>query len=171
HRQEDGDYQESWQPQVMSEKALVNAQMIARSVTGDLGGLGLYGVELFVKGDHVIFSEVSPRPHDTGLVTLISQNLSEFALHARAILGLPIPAIRQNGPCASSVLLVSGDSSQMSFGNLNAALGRADTDLRLFGKPEVAGKRRLGVALAKDHSIAEARAKANAVIADITVDL
>ena len=171
HRQEDGDYQESWQPQSMTEKALVNAQMIARAVTGDLGGLGLYGVELFVKGDNVIFSEVSPRPHDTGLVTLISQNLSEFALHARAILGLPIPAIRQNGPCASSVLLVSGDSKQMQFGNLATALSRADTDLRLFGKPEVAGKRRLGVALAKDHSISEARAKANAVIADITVDL
>ena len=171
HRQEDGDYQESWQPQSMTEKALVNAQMIARAVTGDLGGLGLYGVELFVKGDNVIFSEVSPRPHDTGLVTLISQNLSEFALHARAILGLPIPAIRQNGPCASSVLLVSGDSTQMQFGNLATALSRADTDLRLFGKPEVAGKRRLGVALAKDHSISEARAKANGVIADITVDL
>ena len=171
HRQEDGDYQESWQPQSMSEKALVNAQMIARAVTGDLGGLGLYGVELFVKGDNVIFSEVSPRPHDTGLVTLMSQNLSEFALHARAILGLPIPNIRQNGPCASSVLLVSGDSTQMQFGNLVEALSRPDTDLRLFGKPEVAGKRRLGVALAKAHEIGDARAKANAVIADISVDL
>lgn len=171
HRQEDGDYQESWQPQVMTEIALTKAKNIAEKVTSDLGGRGLFGVELFVKGDDVIFSEVSPRPHDTGLVTLISQDLSEFALHARAILGLPIPNIVQTGPSASSVLLVAGDSKNMQFGNLTAALNRPDTQIRLFGKPEVAGKRRLGVALARRQSIEEARDTANAVISDISVIL
>ncbi len=171
HRQENGDYQESWQPQTMTEAALAAAQDIARKVTGDLGGLGLFGVELFVKGDDVIFSEVSPRPHDTGLVTLISQDLSEFALHARAILGLPIPNIVQHGPSASSVLLVAGESSSMQFGNLELALAEVNTQLRLFGKPEVSGKRRLGVALARDESEEAARAKANRAIAAIQVTL
>lgn len=171
HRQEDGDYQESWQPQAMTDEALAKAQQIAETVTTELGGRGLFGVELFVKGDEVIFSEVSPRPHDTGLVTLVSQDLSEFALHARAILGLPIPAIRQVGPSASSVLLVSGESQNMVYGNLAAALMRPDTQIRLFGKPEVAGKRRLGVALAVADSVEQARDVANAVIADIDVTL
>ena len=171
HRQEDGDYQESWQPQAMTEIALTKAKNIAEKVTSDLGGRGLFGVELFVKGDDVIFSEVSPRPHDTGLVTLISQDLSEFALHARAILGLPIPNIVQTGTSASSVLLVAGESTNMQFGNLTAALNRPDTQIRLFGKPEVAGKRRLGVALARSQSIEDARDIANAVISDISVTL
>jgi phosphoribosylglycinamide formyltransferase 2 len=171
HRQEDGDYQESWQPQRMSALALEKAQTIAKAVTDELGGRGLFGVELFVKGDQVIFSEVSPRPHDTGMVTLISQDLSEFALHARAILGLPIPNIVQTGPSASAVLLVAGESTKMTYGNLRAALRRPDTQLRLFGKPEVAGKRRLGVALARADDVDQARAVANAVIADIEVTL
>ncbi|WP_457787780.1 formate-dependent phosphoribosylglycinamide formyltransferase [Pseudomonas sp. PL-6] len=160
HRQENGDYQESWQPQAMSAQAQAESERVALAVTEALGGRGLFGVELFVKGDQVWFSEVSPRPHDTGLVTLISQELSEFALHARAILGLPIPAIRQMGPSASAVILVEGDSQQASFANLGAALSEADTALRLFGKPEVKGQRRMGVALARDESIEAARAKA-----------
>ena len=160
HRQENGDYQESWQPQPMSPKALAESERVALAVTEALGGRGLFGVELFVKGDQVWFSEVSPRPHDTGLVTLISQELSEFALHARAILGLPIPLIRQMGPSASAVILVEGNSQQTSFANLGAALSEADTALRLFGKPEVKGQRRMGVALARDESIEAARAKA-----------
>ncbi|PKQ40404.1 phosphoribosylglycinamide formyltransferase 2 [Pseudomonas sp. YY-1] len=160
HRQENGDYQESWQPQPMSPKALAESERVALAVTEALGGRGLFGVELFVKGDQVWFSEVSPRPHDTGLVTLISQELSEFALHARAILGLPIPAIRQMGPSASAVILVEGNSQQASFANLGAALSEEDTAVRLFGKPEVKGQRRMGVALARDESIEAARAKA-----------
>nr|WP_256833627.1 formate-dependent phosphoribosylglycinamide formyltransferase [Pseudomonas oleovorans] len=160
HRQENGDYQESWQPQPMSPKALAESERVALAVTEALGGRGLFGVELFVKGDQVWFSEVSPRPHDTGLVTLISQELSEFALHARAILGLPIPTIRQMGPSASAVILVEGSSQQASFANLGAALSEEDTALRLFGKPEVKGQRRMGVALARDESIEAARAKA-----------
>jgi len=160
HRQEKGDYQESWQPQAMSPAARAEAERIALAVTGSLGGRGLFGVELFVKGDQVWFCEISPRPHDTGLVTLISQDLSEFALHARAILGLPIPAIRQFGPSASAVILVEGESTQVSFGSLGAALAEADTALRLFGKPEVSGQRRMGVALARDESLDAARAKA-----------
>lgn len=160
HRQENGDYQESWQPQPMSPKALAESERVALAVTEALGGRGLFGVELFVKGDQVWFSEVSPRPHDTGLVTLISQELSEFALHARAILGLPIPAIRQMGPSASAVILVEGNSQQASFANLGAALSEEDTALRLFGKPEIKGQRRMGVALARDESIEAARAKA-----------
>lgn len=171
HRQENGDYQESWQPQAMTATALQKAQDIAEKVTSELGGKGLFGVELFIKDDEVIFSEVSPRPHDTGLVTLISQDLSEFALHARAILDLPIPNIVLTGPSASSVLLVGGNSSNMQYGNLNAALRRINTQIRLFGKPEVAGKRRLGVALARDESVDSARETANAVIADIKVSL
>ncbi|QQD24391.1 formate-dependent phosphoribosylglycinamide formyltransferase [Venatoribacter cucullus] len=171
HRQQDGDYQESWQPQAMTAAALEKAQQIARTITDDLGGLGLFGVELFVKGDEVIFSEVSPRPHDTGLVTLISQDLSEFALHVRAILGLPIPNIQQHGPSASSVLLVAGQSAQMRYNGVDKALAAVDTQLRLFGKPDLAGKRRLGVALARGADITAARDKANAVIAAISVDL
>ncbi|MBX9912731.1 MAG: formate-dependent phosphoribosylglycinamide formyltransferase [Pseudomonadaceae bacterium] len=160
HRQVKGDYHESWQPQAMSAGALAASERVALAVTEALGGRGLFGVELFVKGEQVWFSEVSPRPHDTGLVTLISQELSEFALHARAILGLPIPAIRQLGASASAVILVEGESSQVSFGNLAAALSEPDTALRLFGKPQVAGQRRMGVALARDTSIDLARAKA-----------
>jgi phosphoribosylglycinamide formyltransferase 2 len=171
HRQERGDYRESWQPQRMSDAALAEAQRIATEVTESLGGRGLFGVELFVKGDEVYFSEVSPRPHDTGLVTLISQNLSEFALHARAILGLPIPVIRQTGPSASAVLLVAGTSRDMQYGNLHEALTEPDTDLRLFGKPEVNGERRLGVALAKDDNTELAVQKALRVISKISVTL
>ena len=171
HRQERGDYQESWQPQPMSAAAMVEAERIALAVTEALGGRGIFGVELFVKGDQVWFCEISPRPHDTGLVTLISQDLSEFALHARAILGLPIPAIRQFGPSASAVLLVSGESRKVSFGNLGAALAEPDTALRLFGKPEVSGQRRMGVALARDESIEAARAKALRAAAAVDVAL
>ncbi|MDH7943330.1 formate-dependent phosphoribosylglycinamide formyltransferase [Pseudohongiella sp. SYSU M77423] len=169
HRQERGDYRESWQPQAMSDQALARAREVAEAVTGALGGYGLFGVELFVKGDQVYFSEVSPRPHDTGLVTLISQNLSEFALHARAILGLPVPLIRQRGPSASAVLLVAGESDRVSFSNLAQALSEPDTDLRLFGKPEVRGERRMGVALANGESVDEAIAKALRVINTIEV--
>jgi len=171
HRQEKGDYRESWQPQAMSEAALATAQDYARRITAALQGYGVFGVELFVKGDQVWFSEVSPRPHDTGMVTLMSQNLSEFALHARAILGLPIPAIKQLGPTASAVLLVKGQSQQMSFSGLHQALQEPDTELRLFGKPEVQGERRLGVALAQDQSIQAAIDKALRVIAQIDVAL
>jgi len=171
HRQERGDYRDSWQPQRMSEAALAEAQRIATAVTESLGGRGIFGVELFVKGDTVYFSEVSPRPHDTGLVTLISQNLSEFALHARAILGLPVPVIRQTGPSASAVLLVAGTSRNMQYGNLHEALTEPDTELRLFGKPEVNGERRLGVALAKDDDTELAVQKALRVISKITVTL
>ncbi|MGH8351957.1 MAG: formate-dependent phosphoribosylglycinamide formyltransferase [Pseudomonas sp.] len=171
HRQVKGDYQESWQPQLMSPKARAEAERIALAVTGALGGRGLFGVELFVKGDQVWFCEISPRPHDTGLVTLISQDLSEFALHARAILGLPIPAIRQFGPSASKVILVEGESRQVSFGNLGAALSEPDTALRLFGKPEVAGQRRMGVALARAVSVEEARLKANRAAQAVSVEL
>lgn len=171
HRQEKGDYRESWQPQPMSDAALADAQRIAKSVTQALGGFGLFGVELFIKADKVYFSEVSPRPHDTGLVTLISQNLSEFALHARAILGLPIPIIRQLGPSASAVLLVAGDSADMQYGNLHEALAEADTDLRLFGKPEVRGERRLGVALARAEDVRQAVDKALRVVDKINVSL
>jgi phosphoribosylglycinamide formyltransferase 2 len=161
HRQEHGDYQESWQPHPMSDKALQEAQVIARKVVDELGGRGIFGVEFFVKGDTVYFSELSPRPHDTGMVTMISQDLSEFSLHVRAILGLPIPVIRQLGPSASSVILVKGNSNNIVFGGLEAALGEPDTQLRLFGKPEVHGERRMGVCLARGSSIEEARAKAN----------
>ena len=171
HRQEKGDYQESWQPQAMTPAALAESQRIAAAVTESLGGRGLFGVELFIKGDMVWFSEVSPRPHDTGLVTLISQDLSEFALHARAILGLPIPAIRQVGPSASAVILVEGESQNVCFGNLGAALAEPDTALRLFGKPEVSGQRRMGVALARDESIEAARAKALRSASAVQVEL
>lgn len=171
HLQIKGDYRESWQPQPMNAKALAESQRMAQAVTEALGGRGIFGVELFVKGDNVYFSEVSPRPHDTGLVTLISQNHSEFALHARAILGLPIPNIRQNGPAASCVLLVEGNSSDMQYSGLEKALAEPDTDLKLFGKPEVQGQRRLGVGLALSSSVEAAREKARNVIAAITVTL
>jgi len=171
HRQESGDYRESWQPQPMSPAALAEAERIAKTVTDALGGRGVFGVELFVKGDEVIFSEVSPRPHDTGLVTLISQDLSEFALHARAILGLPVPVIRQFGPSASCALVVEGDSASMSFENLNEALREPDTQLRLFGKPEVHGHRRLGVTVARAETIDAARAKAKKACEAIRVKL
>ena len=170
HLQVDGDYRESWQPQPMSAAALAEAQRVAGAITEALGGCGVFGVELFVQGDRVIFSEVSPRPHDTGLITLISQDLSEFALHARAILGLPVPAIRQYGPSASCALLVDGDSDLITFGNLEQALAQPDTALRLFGKPEVRGARRMGVGLALGASIDDARAKARAVVAAIQVE-
>ena len=160
HLQIDGDYRESWQPQSMSAAALAESQRIAHAVTTELGGNGIFGVELFIAGDTVYFSEVSPRPHDTGLVTLISQDLSEFALHARAILGLPIPVIRQRGPSASCAILVDGDSNNVRFENVDRALTEPDTALRLFGKPEVRGHRRMGVSLALAGSIDEARAKA-----------
>lgn len=171
HIQVDGDYRESWQPAPMSELATHRAESIARTVTDELGGAGLFGVELFIKGEEVIFSEVSPRPHDTGMVTMISQDLSEFALHARAILGLPIVNIRQRGPSASAVILVEGNSKQVVFGNLDRALAEPDTQLRLFGKPEVDGKRRMGVALALGGTVDEARDKARRVAANISVSL
>lgn len=171
HRQEKGDYRESWQPQQMSAAALQSARDYASRITAALGGRGLFGVELFVKGDDVWFSEVSPRPHDTGMVTLISQNLSEFALHARAILGLPVPRIRQYGPAASAVLLVAGHSCQMQYGNLQQALQVPDTELRLFGKPEVQGERRLGVALALADNTDAAVQKALDIVSQIEVRL
>jgi phosphoribosylglycinamide formyltransferase 2 len=169
HVQKNGDYQQSWQPQAMSELALSRSKEMASKVTEALGGRGLFGVELFIKGDDVYFSEVSPRPHDTGMVTLISQDLSEFALHVRAILGLPIANIHFHGPSASSVLLVSGESKQVQYANLAQALSQPDTDVRLFGKPEVIGTRRMGVALARDNSVEQAVAKAKQVASSIKV--
>jgi phosphoribosylglycinamide formyltransferase 2 len=153
HVQVNGDYRQSWQPQPMSEAALAKARGIAEKITGALGGRGIFGVELFIQGDEVIFSEVSPRPHDTGMVTMISQDLSQFALHARAILGLPVPNIHFHGPSASSVILVEGDSTQPGFGNLEEVLKAPDTQLRLFGKPEVSGHRRMGVVLARGETV------------------
>ncbi len=171
HLQIDGDYRESWQPQPMSTDAKEEAKRIAKSVTDRLGGSGIFGVELFVKGDEVYFSEVSPRPHDTGMVTLISQNLSEFALHARAILGLPIPSITCHGPSASCALLVHGHASTICYRNLSKALQEPLTELRLFGKPEVQGHRRMGVALAGGADIEEARRKARQMIEKIDIEL
>jgi phosphoribosylglycinamide formyltransferase 2 len=167
HLQIDGDYRESWQPQSMSPAALAQSQRIAHAITAELGGNGIFGVELFVAGDTIYFSEVSPRPHDTGLVTLISQDLSEFALHARAILGLPIPVIRQRGPSASCAILVDGDSNNVRFENVDRALTEPDTALRLFGKPEVRGHRRMGVSLALGDSVEAARAKARKMTATV----
>lgn len=169
HYQEDGDYRLSWQPQPMSAIALERAREIARTVTDALGGFGIFGVELFIKGDDVIFSEVSPRPHDTGLVTVISQNLSEFALHARAILGLPIPEITQRGAAASSVVLVEGNGTGATFSGLDKALSEPETQLLIFGKAEVQGRRRLGVALALDEDIEKAKAKAKRASSAVTV--
>ncbi|NQZ14808.1 MAG: formate-dependent phosphoribosylglycinamide formyltransferase [Alphaproteobacteria bacterium] len=171
HRQEGGDYQESWQPQPMSDVALKKSKDIAGKVVESLGGRGLFGVELFIKGDDVYFSEVSPRPHDTGMVTLISQNLSEFSLHARAFLGLPIPSVQTFGPSASSVILVEGESDSVTFSNLDQALERSNTEIRLFGKPNVSGKRRMGVALARADNVEDAREYANEVVKNIGIVL
>jgi phosphoribosylglycinamide formyltransferase 2 len=171
HRQEDGDYRESWQPQPMSELALADAQRQAEAITGALGGWGVFGVEFFVKGDAVIFSEVSPRPHDTGLVTLVSQELSEFALHARAILGLPIPVIRQLGPSASCAVLVEGEGEAPRYQGVAEALVEADTQLRIFGKPTVKGRRRMAVTLARDEDIEAAKAKAIRAARKLRVEL
>ena len=171
HLQVSGDYRESWQPQPMSEIAMLESKRYAKEITEALGGWGVFGVELFICGDEVLFSEVSPRPHDTGMVTMISQDLSQFALHARAILGLPIPTIHNFGPSASSVILVEGESKNLSFGNLNHALSEPDTQLRLFGKPEVKGHRRMGVGLGRGNSIKEARQKAKFVSEKVSISL
>ncbi len=160
HIQVNGDYRESWQPQPMSAKAIAQAREIAKKVTDSLGGYGIFGVELFVKGDEVIFSEVSPRPHDTGMVTMISQDLSEFGLHARALLGLPVPAIRFYGPSASRAIVVEGDTDKIEFDNLEEVLAEEGVQMRIFGKPEIKGHRRMGVILATAATIEEARAKA-----------
>ncbi|MFZ7274436.1 formate-dependent phosphoribosylglycinamide formyltransferase [Avibacterium avium] len=159
HRQENGDYRESWQPQAMSAAALAKAQQIAEKITTALGGRGIFGVEMFVAGDDVIFNEVSPRPHDTGMVTLISQEISEFALHARAILGLPIPHISLISPAASKAIVVEGHSNQVQFAGLEKVLAEPNTDIRLFGKGEVQGHRRMGVVLARDESVEKALQK------------
>ncbi|MFM4768841.1 formate-dependent phosphoribosylglycinamide formyltransferase [Aeromonas veronii] len=170
HRQEDGDYRESWQPQVMSELALARSKEVAAKVVEALGGYGLFGVELFIKGDEVWFSEVSPRPHDTGMVTLISQDLSEFALHVRAILGLPVGTITQYGPSASAVVLRDGHSQDIRYQGIGEALAKVPgAQLRLFGKPEIAGRRRLGVALARAADCQDAVEKAKAVAAKVEV--
>lgn len=171
HVQIDGDYRESWQPQPMGDAVRARSEDIARQITEALGGRGLFGVELFIHGDEVLFSEVSPRPHDTGLVTLISQDLSEFALHVRAVLGLPIPAIRQAGPAASAALLASGFGRTIVYSGAENALAAPDTMLRLFGKPEVQGKRRLGVGLALGETIEEARRKAKNVVTAVRVEI
>ena len=160
HHQVDGDYRESWQPQAMSAEALKRAEEIAGKITNALGGWGIFGVELFVKGDDVIFSEVSPRPHDTGMVTMISQDLSEFALHARAVLGLPVPGVRFYRPSASKAIVVEGDTDKVEFDNLEEVLSEPDVQLRIFGKAEVKGHRRLGVILASADTVEEALAKA-----------
>ena len=160
HHQVNGDYRESWQPQLMSLQALQKAREIACKITSALGGYGIFGVEMFVKGDEVIFSEVSPRPHDTGMVTMISQDLSEFSLHARAVLGLPVPEVRFFGPSASKAIVVEGDSDKVEFYNLEKVLEEAGVQIRLFGKPEVCGHRRFGVILATDESVEKALEKA-----------
>ncbi|MBR4853748.1 MAG: formate-dependent phosphoribosylglycinamide formyltransferase [Alistipes sp.] len=170
HHQVDGDYRESWQPQPMSETALAQAQDIAKKVTDALGGYGIFGVELFVCGDKVLFSEVSPRPHDTGMVTMISQDLSEFALHARAVLGLPIPSINFFGPSASKAVVVEGDTDKVVFGNLDKVLAEPNVQVRIFGKPEVKGHRRMGVILARGESVEEALAKAEKAYATLEVE-
>ena len=171
HVQVDGDYRESWQPQVMSEKALQKAQDIARKVTDALGGYGIFGVELFIKGDDVLFSEVSPRPHDTGMVTMISQDMSQFALHARAVLGLPVPGVHFYGPSASRAIVVEGDTDKVVFGNLDEVLSEEGVQMRIFGKPEVGGHRRLGVILATADTVEEARAKADRAYKKLKVKL
>lgn len=171
HVQKDGDYRESWQPQVMSPVAKEKARQIAKQITDALGGRGIFGVELFVKGDDVIFSEVSPRPHDTGMVTMITQDLSQFALHARAVLGLPIPNIRFLGAGASRAVVVEGESSQLSFGNLEHVLEQPDTQLRLFGKPSVNGHRRMAVLLARAENVEEARRKTGVMMDHLEIKL
>ncbi len=169
HIQVNGDYRYSWQPQPMSPEAIESARDIARKITDALGGYGIFGVELFIKGDKVIFSEVSPRPHDTGMVTMISQDLSEFALHARALLGLPVPTIEFYGPSASRAIVVEGDTNCVEFENLDRVLEEPSTQIRIFGKPEVHGHRRMGVILAKADSLEEARAKAERAYDKLTV--
>ena len=160
HIQVDGDYRYSWQPQAMTATAKAKAQEIAKKVTDALGGYGIFGVEMFIKGDDVIFSEVSPRPHDTGMVTMISQDMSEFALHARALLGLPVPAIRFYGPSASRAVVVEGNTNRIEMDNLEQVLAEPGTQMRIFGKPEISGHRRMGVILATDDTVELARAKA-----------
>lgn len=170
HHQVEGDYRESWQPQPMTPTAIEKARQIAIRITDALGGLGIFGVEMFIKGDDVIFSEVSPRPHDTGMVTMISQDLSEFALHARAILGLPIPAIRFFGPSASKAIVVEGDTDKVVFSNLEEVLAEEDVQIRIFGKPEVREHRRYGVLLARDASVEKALAKVERAYAKLRVE-
>jgi len=167
HHQVDGDYRESWQPQPMSEIAKAKAKEIAHKITGALGGYGIFGVEMFIKGDEVIFSEVSPRPHDTGMVTMISQDLSEFALHARAVIGLPIPSVRFYGASASKAIVVEGDSDKVVFENLEQVVAEDGVQIRLFGKPEVVGHRRFGVILATDETVERALAKAERAYAKL----
>ena len=171
HRQEDGDYRESWQPQAMNPVAKEKAREIAGKITEALGGRGIFGVELFVKGEDVIFSEVSPRPHDTGMVTMITQDLSQFALHARAILGLPIPNIAFHGAGASRAVVVEGDSNQLSLGNLDKVLEQPDTQMRFFGKPEVRGHRRMAVLLARGLDVADARRKTGVMMEQLEIKL
>mgnify|MGYP002510964462 CR=1 FL=1 len=171
HHQVDGDYRESWQPQAMSPAAIEKAEAIAKAITDALGGYGIFGVELFVKGDEVIFSEVSPRPHDTGMVTMISQDLSEFALHARAVLGLPIPKINFFGASASKAVVVEGDSDKVVFGNLEEVLAEPDVQVRIFGKPEVKGHRRMGVILARGENVEDALAKAEKAYSKLEVEV
>lgn len=171
HIQQDGDYRYSWQPQAMAPVAIEKAQEIAKKVTDALGGYGIFGVEMFIKGDDVIFSEVSPRPHDTGMVTMISQNMSEFALHARALMGLPIPAIRFYGPSASKAIVVEGDSNRVEFENVDKVLEEPGVDIRIFGKPEVKGHRRMGVILATADSVAEAIAKCDRAYAKLKINV
>ena len=169
HHQVSGDYRESWQPQPMSNKAIEAAKDIAGKVTAALGGRGIFGVELFIKGDEVLFSEVSPRPHDTGMVTMISQDMSEFSLHARAILGLPIPSVRFYGASASKAIVVEGDSTDVVFDNLEEVLAEPDVQIRIFGKQEVKGHRRFGVILALDETVEKALAKAERAYAKLKV--
>ena len=169
HHQVDGDYRESWQPQAMSQEAIELAEAIAKAITDALGGYGIFGVELFVKGDEVIFSEVSPRPHDTGMVTMISQDMSEFSLHARAVLGLPIPEVRFYGPSASKAIVVEGNTKEYEFCNLDKVVEEPGVQIRIFGKPEIAGHRRVGVILATDDSVAGALAKAERAYAKLEV--
>lgn len=171
HIQQDGDYRYSWQPQAMAPEAIEKAQEIAKKVTDALGGYGIFGVEMFIKGDDVIFSEVSPRPHDTGMVTMISQNMSEFALHARALMGLPIPAIRFYGPAASKAIVVEGDSNRVEFENVDKVLEEPDVDIRIFGKPDVKGHRRMGVILATADSVEEAIAKCDRAYAKLKINV
>ena len=171
HWQKDGDYQESWQPQPMSATALDKAQDIAKKITDALGGRGIFGVEMFIKGDEVVFSEVSPRPHDTGMVTMISQDLSEFALHVRAILGLPIPNIAFHGPSASKAVVVRGNSENVSFKNIDKVLSIPDSQIRIFGKPEVHDHRRMAVLLARGKDIDEAKEKVNQMYDALKIEI
>ena len=171
HHQVDGDYRESWQPQAMVETAIQKAEYIAKAITDALGGYGIFGVELFIKGDEVIFSEVSPRPHDTGMVTMISQDMSEFALHARAILGLPVPSVQFYGPSASKAIVVEGNTKEYEFCNLDEVLSEPGVQIRIFGKPEIAGHRRVGVLLAIDESVEKALAKVERAYAKLQVNV